>query len=116
MLSGLLFIVFHNDFADLLEYCNLITYADDTVIFISNKSVSNIETKLNMDLEKVSTYFHLNELVINIKKGKSKFILFGLSHRLKNGGNLLNAMYETNKISFVTQHNYLGTIIDNHLN
>ena len=108
--------MFHNDFADLLEYCNLITYADDTVIFISNKSVSNIETKLNMDLEKVSTYFHLNALVINIKKGKSDFILFGLSHRLKNGGNLLNAMCETNKISFVTQHNYLGTIIDNHLN
>ena len=71
--------MFHNDFADLLEYCNLITYADDTVIFISNKSVSNTETKLNMDLEKVSTYFlffilstyfHLNALVINIKKGK----------------------------------------------
>ena len=108
--------MFHNDFADLFEYCNLITYADDTVIFISNKSVSNIETKLNMDLEKISTDFYLNEFVINIKKGKSEFILFGLSHRLKNGGNLLNAMHETNKISFVTQHDYLGTIIDNHLN
>ena len=108
--------MFHNDFADLLEYCNLITYADDTVIFISDKSVSNIETKLNMDLEKISTDFYLNEFVNNIKKGKSEFILFDLSHRLKNGGNLLNAMYETNKISFVTQHNYLATIIDSHLN
>ena len=25
-------------------------------------------------------------------------------------------MYEGNKINFVTQYNYLGTIIDNHLN
>ena len=37
-------------------------------------------------------------------------MLFGSSQRLKNGENLLNVMYEGNKI------NYFGTIIDNHLN
>ena len=69
-----------------------------------------------MDLEKISAYFHLNELVINLKKGKSEVIHFGSSQRLKKGGNLLNVLYEGNKIDFVTQYHYLCTIIDNHLN
>ena len=69
-----------------------------------------------MDLEKISSYFHLNELVINVKKGKSEVILFDLTQQSKKGGNLLNVMYEGNKIIFVTQYNYLATIIDNHLN
>ena len=46
--------VLYNDFADHLEYCIVITYTDDTVIFISDKNVSNIETKL-----KISAYFTL---------------------------------------------------------
>ena len=74
-----------------------------------------METKLNIDLAKLSAYFYLNELVINIKKRKSKVMLFGLSQQLKKSGNLLNVMYKHNKINFVTQHKHLGTIIDNHL-
>ena len=73
-----------------------------------------METKLNIDLAKMSAYFYLNELVINIKKRKSKVMLFGLSQQLKKSGNLLNVMYK-HKINFVTQHKHLGTIIDNHL-
>ena len=90
--------------------------ASDTVIFISDKNANIIETKLNMDLEIISAYFHLHELVINLKKGESEVMLFGSSQWLKKGGNFLNVMYEGNKINFVTQYNYLGTIIDNHLN
>ena len=51
---------------------DLITYADDIVIFISDQHVSSIETKLNMDLENKSAYFHFNELVINLKKKKQR--------------------------------------------
>ena len=69
-----------------------------------------------MDLEKIPAYVYLNGLVINLKKGKSEFTLFGSSQQLKKGGNLLNVMFEDSKIIFLTQYNYLGTIIDNHLN
>ena len=69
-----------------------------------------------MDLEKISADFHLNELVINLKKRKSEVMLFGSSQPLKKDGNLVNVMYEGNKMNFVTQYNYPGTIIDNHLN
>ena len=43
-------------------------------------------------------------------------MLYGSSKRLKMSGKKLNVMYEGNKINFVTQYKYLGTIIDNHLN
>ena len=41
-------------------------------------------------------------------------MLFGSSHRLKKGGNLLNVMCEGNKLNVVT-HKYPGIVIDNHL-
>ena len=115
-LEPLLSIVFWNDFAEHLEHCDVITYADDTVIFISGKNLSNIETKLNMDLEKISAYFYFNELIINLRKRKSEVMLFGSSQQLKKNGKFLNVMYEGNKINFVVQCNYLGTAIDNHVN
>ena len=43
-------------------------------------------------------------------------MVFGSSQRLKKGGNLLNIMCKGDKTKFVTQYNYFGIIIDNHLN
>ena len=86
VLGPLLFVVFYNDFTDHLKYWNVIT---------------NIDTKLNMDLEKISAYLHFNELVINLEKGKSDVMLFGSSKGLRKGRNLLNVMYEGNKITFL---------------
>ena len=107
----------YKDSADRLECFDVITYADDTVIFISKKNVRNIKTRLNIDLEKISTFFYLNELVINIKKGKTKVMLFSSSQQLKKGWKSFKChVYKGNKINFVTQYNYVGTIIDNHLN
>ena len=75
ILEPLLSIVFQNNFSDHLEYCDVITFADDTVIIISDKNHGNIETKLNIVLEKVSTYFHLNEFAINLKKENQKLLV-----------------------------------------
>ena len=41
---------------------------------------------------------------------------FGSSQRFKMSGNHLNVMYEGNKINYVAQYKYLGTVIDNHFN
>ena len=76
-------------------------YADNNITFISDKKVSKIETKLNIDLEKISAYFHLHKLVINLKTIKSEVMLFGSRQRLKKGENLLNVIYEGNEINFV---------------
>ena len=38
-------------------------YADDTVIYLSSTSTSDIELKLNLDLANLSQWLHYNKLV-----------------------------------------------------
>ena len=38
-------------------------YADDTVIYLSSTSTSDIELKLNRDLANLSQWLHYNKLV-----------------------------------------------------
>ena len=116
ILGPLLFIVFYNDFAESLAHSRLIMYTDDTVVYVAEKDVKNIEMKLNEDLERISKYFCMNELIINLKKGKTEVMLFGTSKRLKTHGKEIEVTYDNVRVNFVTQYKYLGTIVDNHLN
>ena len=50
-------------------------YADDTVIYLSSTSTSDIELKLNLDLVNLSQWLHHNKLVLNMKK--TEFVTFG---------------------------------------
>ena len=46
-------------------------YADDTVLYYSHKDVKEIEKILSQDLCTVSKWLQENELVLNLKKGKT---------------------------------------------
>ena len=52
-------------------------YADDT-----------IENDLNQNMQNLLSYFPKNELVINLKKGKTETMLFGATKRLKTVGEI----------------------------
>ena len=55
-------------------------YADDTVIYLSSTSTSDIELKLNLDLVNLLQWLHYNKLVPNMKK--TEFMTFGTRQRL----------------------------------
>ena len=116
ILGPLMFVIFYNDFVDYVSKSSVIMYADDTVIYVSDTDVFKIETYLNQDLEKISQYFRENELIMNLKKGKSEVMLFGTAKRLKLHGKSLNVEYQGKQITFVSKYKYLGTVIDSHLN
>jgi len=61
-------------------------YADDTVLYVSNKKPAEIERCLNQDMKNVFSYFQENELIINMRKGKTKIMLFRISKRVKDAG------------------------------
>ena len=113
ILGPLLFIIFLNDLAETLNHSKIIKYADDTVVYFSEKNVEIIQEKLNEDLENISRYFSKNELIINLKKGKTESMLFGTAKRLSNQE--LELLYKGMKINFVRFYKYLGSIIDNTL-
>ena len=81
-IGPLLFLIHLNDAHRSLEHTNIVTYADDTVIFTSSSEVSIIESHLNQDVNSLATWFHKNELIINLKKGKTEAMLFGTAKRL----------------------------------
>lgn len=115
ILGPLLFIVFFNDLADHVDI-NVIKYADDTVLFHAAKDVDTIESVLNKEMKKVGEYCDVNELLLNLKKGKTELMLFGTKKRLKSHGRDLIVSFNDSKINFVNSYVYLGNLLDSSLN
>ena len=82
ILGPLLFLIYYNDFPDYINNSDVIMFADDTVLWYSRDSCGEIEEKLNNDLEKVTDYFTDNDLIINLKMGKTESMLFQLLTKL----------------------------------
>ena len=81
ILGPLLFLIYVNDLPNCLEHCQVVMYADDTVIYFSANCCQNIEYYLNADLANLAVWFNNNYLTLNTSK--SKFVLFGGDRRLQ---------------------------------
>lgn len=68
ILGPLLFILFVNDLPQCLKSCNVMLYADDTVIYYSSSMISDVESKLNADLANITDWFNSNFLTLNFEK------------------------------------------------
>ena len=76
ILGPLLFLIYFNDVPKSLCHSKIITYADDTVIFTSSKVLDAIQHNLSEDIDSLASWFGDNELIINLKKGKTELMLF----------------------------------------
>ena len=111
ILGPLLFIVFFNDLINIMNV-NVIKYADDTVLCYADSDVNKIESVLNYEMKKIGLYCNQNELLLNLKKGKTEAMLFGTQKRLKLHGRDLNISYNGTSITFVKEYVYLGNKLD----
>ena len=59
-----------------LKHAEIVTYADDTVIFTSIGELRIIESHLNEEVNSLANWFCKNELFINLKKEKNKKLCF----------------------------------------
>ena len=100
-----------------LRNCKIITYADDTVVFVSGSSLDEIEGKLNNDLQHLKVWFDENELLVNFKKGKTKSMIFGTAKRLgKTEKREMNVEVHGTLIAGNSSYKYLGVYLDEALN
>ena len=93
----------------------MILYADDTVIFTSEKNSAVVAEKLNHRLATLGAFFNDNSLVVHHKKPKTEFLLFGNHQRLSKN-NTVDITMNGEKISKTESYKYLGVTLDNNLN
>ena len=85
ILGPLLFLIYFNDFEKCLKNAKSLSFADDTVIYIEGK-------------KHISSYFQSNQLVINLKKGKTEAMLFGTFKCLSSCSSKLSLSYDNKTI------------------
>jgi hypothetical protein len=71
VLGPLLFIIYANDIPLCIKHCNVLLYADDTVIYFSSFDVSDIDDKLNSDIANLSRWLNENLLTLMLQSFKT---------------------------------------------
>ena len=82
ILGPLLFLIFFNDFPEQLSKAKCLQYADDTVIYFASSDINEIEQVIHEEMNNLDSYFENNELILNLKKGKTETMLFGTAKRI----------------------------------
>ena len=87
---------------DHIKYSHDLKYADDTIIYVAAKELSDIENELTSDMKAIDQYLRENELIINLNKGKTEVMLIG-THK-KSGNKQLNVSYRNELINETTSY------------
>ena len=111
-MGPLLFSLYINDLPNYLEHCDVTLYADDTVLFIFDKSLHNIKSNMNSNLEKLNNWLKLSHLTLSTSK--SKFMIIGSSQRL-NKIDSISFKIDNMDLDEVSSFKYLGIIINDRL-
>ena len=114
ILGPLLFLLYFDNIEDAVVHPKIILFAGDTVTFTSAKSKEAIENNLDIDIEHISRYLYLNDLILNTKKGKTELMLIGTSRKLVKNSDL-NVYFNGSLINVTTSYTYLGNEINHHV-
>jgi hypothetical protein len=86
-------------------------FADDTNLFFTDSNTESLQKKVNTELSKISTWFKLNKLSLNIKK--TNFMFFNNKQKPTDPTPDINI--DNVKIEKVDQTKFLGVIINSKL-
>ena len=103
ILEPLVFVLFFNDITDVSE-TNVVKYADDTVIYWADKDVTNLSKILTNETKTLENWMDENELILNVKRGKTEALAFGTAQRLKRHSEEICIRYKGTKINFTTSY------------
>ena len=109
LIGPLLFIIYINDLPSIVSLCKIQLYADDTLLYASSSSVTDIEFMLSEDLKHIIEWLNDNFLYLNYSK--TKIMLTGTHQRLARVDNFTVKAKDT-VLSRVYQFKYLGVVLD----
>ena len=110
ILGPLLFIMYVNDLKNVSVCIEKLLFADDTNLLYSNKCYIKTFEVMNEELKKLTLWFKINKLSLNIEK--TSYIHFGKHTKGKQSELYIDKcqVIETNVYKF------LGVLVDSHLN
>lgn len=106
--SGVLFV---NDLPIVLEQCQILMYAEDTVMYFTASNAQEISSTLTSELAKVNYWLIDNNLFIH--QGKAECVLFGTGSRLATAN--LSVNIDDKELTRVAEYKYLGVILNESL-
>ena len=111
VLGPLLFLIYINDLHKAIKFSVTHHFADDTSLLYVNKSIKNIQRRVNLDLRFLTSWLNANKISLNASK--TELLIFRDPHRKINFD--LKITVDGNKITPSKFVKYLGIYIDNHL-
>ena len=85
------------------------------MIFCESKKLDEIEVCLNADLKNLHLWFKENEVLLNLKPGKTEVLSFGTSKRLSMLQREIEMKIMNQPINVTNSYKYLGVEIDHSL-
>ena len=115
ILGPLLFLIYIDDLVQALKHCSVIMYADDTTLYVHSKSLQDIQSKLQEDMNSLKEWLCVNKLKLNTDK--TKFMLIGTTKKLScmSAEENITIEFDGDVIERCAQIKCLGVIIDEHL-
>jgi hypothetical protein len=113
ILGPLLFLIYINDIINASDLAKCIIFADDTNLFFKHKNLSTLYNIINVELNKISDWFKLNKLSLNVKK--TSYILFQSGNKKINNAGLTISI-DGITIEQADNTKFLGVIINSKLN
>ena len=108
-LGPLIFLLFNNDLHRVIKHSQVILFADDTTLYITDHNISRIKTNLEHDLKLLQDWFHANKLTLNLSK--TQCMLF----KAKKGCPSITLNINNILIKQQQQAKFLGLILDDEL-
>lgn len=115
ILGPLLFLIYINDIHKSTKKLNFISFADDTTVYFSHKSVDTLIDTVNIELKSLTSWLILNKLTLNATK--TKYIIFSSANKLcKIKDKYCNAIILNDcAIERVNNIKFLGVILNDNL-
>jgi hypothetical protein len=108
ILGPILFILYINDLPNISQELEFILFVDDTNVFYSGGSVKDVNKTINSELVKMSTWFKVNKLSLNVTKTNFMF-----KNKLNNDN--FNITIDGMDVSRVKCVKFLGVLVDENL-
>ena len=111
-LGPLLFLLYINDIGYSIKNCKFKLFADDTVVYNSNKDINICKKEIEEDLKCIDEWCSNNNMQINAKK--TKVMIFGNRNIVKKY-NDINVKINSDILQMVPTFKYLGFTLDSTL-